>query len=79
MSLVAVVVRRHRRRDERADSLDNVARRERARAARLAVRGDLACEAADAAWWEVEPHTGHVRASAVWGLVVERGRRLGFG
>lgn len=70
VSLVAVVVRRHRRRDERADSLDDVARGERTRAARLAVRGDLACEAADAAWWEVEPHTGRVRASeSAWALL----------
>ncbi|MFN8020388.1 MAG: GGDEF domain-containing phosphodiesterase [Acidimicrobiales bacterium] len=70
VALVAVVVRRHRHRDEHADALAVVAARERARAQRLGVRGDLACEAAEAAWWELDPATGRFRAAeSAWALL----------
>lgn len=70
VALVAIVLRQHRRRDDRLDVLEVEAVVAGDRLGRLAVRGELACDVAGAGWWEYQPSSGRFVASdAAWTLL----------
>ena len=80
VAVLAIVVRRHRRRDDRVAVLerDTVAQHETID--RLATRTDVACDAAAAAWWEFQPASGRFVASdAAWQLLEGAGSSRGEG
>lgn len=74
LATVAIVVRRHRHRDDRVDELTEVVSVAQDRVRSLEVRSDLACEAAGAGWWEYEPASGRFVASdAAWEMLETTG------